>query len=68
MEFKMQAALQGVDLNSEENKVKESVNTKNPIFGSPDDYKDLSDTEKEAITQKMMGKHKSWVGRSALGE
>jgi hypothetical protein len=31
------------------------------LFGDPEEYKNLSDTEKEELTQTMLGKHKVWV-------
>jgi hypothetical protein len=36
------------------------------IFGSPDTYASLSKEEREELTQRMMQKHKKWVGTTAL--
>ena len=54
--MKFQADIVGAKLEgSEKPKVKQE-----PFkFGSPDDYAHMSKTEKEALTKKMMGGHKS---------
>jgi len=38
-----------------------------PLFGDPEDYESMSQEKREELTQKMMGKHKAWAGKSLLG-
>lgn len=67
-DFKLQALLVGVDLDKEgkKNSPKKSKTIQEdpdvPIFGDPEEYKELSEKEKQKITDQMMGKHKSWAG------
>ena len=38
------------------------------MFGDPDAYKEISQEERERLTQQMMGRHKRWVqGSKPLG-
>jgi hypothetical protein len=58
--------LQGIDLEKhlpEGSRVTPKQSSANtlPLFGAPEDYAHLNQEEKEALTQKMMGKHRSWV-------
>jgi hypothetical protein len=68
-EFKFQAALQGIDLDKTGKSTsrvtpKQSSTNALPLFGSPEDYAHLSEEERQEMTQKMMGKHKSWVQKT----
>lgn len=72
-EYKFLAALQGIDLDKEQSKIQNrnskpgqsSLRNNNtvPLFGNPEDYQHLTDEEKKEMTEKMMGKHKSWVNK-----
>jgi hypothetical protein len=33
-----------------------------PLFGDPSEYEHLSEEQKQALTEKMMGKHKALTG------
>jgi len=66
-EFKMQAALQGVDLSKEENQ-KSSTKKPSLVFGDPTAYDDLSDKDKQELTDSMLSKHKAWARGSVIGE
>lgn len=59
--MRFQAALHGIDLDKEtgEKQVKKKA-TDGFKFGDPDSYKDMSQEEREALTQQMMAKHKAW--------
>ena len=62
-EMKFQAGIHGVEL---KDKLKQSepsaiLENKVPLSGDPEDYEKMSDSEKEDLTQKMMGKHKNWA-------
>ncbi len=37
------------------------------MFGSPEDYADMSKEEKQELTNKMLGKFKSWAGEKGYG-
>ena len=61
-------AIHGVDILKEESK----TNTKRKhiekdkqqqvlVFGDPETYKNLSDNEKQQLTEEMMKSHKNWV-------
>ena len=63
---KFQAALQGVDLDKVvrgEVGVSSSPSTSaTPFrFGSPEDYADLTEDEKQELTDQMRNKHSFWV-------
>lgn len=60
-EFLLTAQMHGLkikDVDLDNNNESENV----PLFGDPEEYKNLSDEEKENMTAKMMSKHKSWSG------
>jgi len=73
------AGLQGIDLKKEIDKktskksndraitAKTSNANALPVFGAPEDYEHLSDEERQELTRKMMGKHKSWVKKGTPG-
>ena len=70
-EYKFFAAISGVDLDKEMRKGKRMDNQERmnkqqekqalPIFRDPDEFKDLSEEEREEMTETMMKKHKNWV-------
>ena len=37
------------------------------MFKDPEEYKDMSQEEKEKLTQEMMGIHRSWARSSPIG-
>jgi hypothetical protein len=64
-ELKFFAALQGVDLDKDGTEdeapvIKTEVEAKVPLFGDPETYKDLSEDEKQSMTEKMKHKHTNW--------
>lgn len=67
--YKFQAAMHGVDL--EEGVMKSGGKKEAPknefVFGSPEDYAHLTKEEREELTKKMMGQHKSWASKTPLG-
>jgi len=58
--FKMDAALHGVRLDDTSN-APAAPKAMGGVSGDPDSYSHLSMDEREALTQKMMGRHKFWV-------
>ena len=63
------AAIHGVTLeksSSASSKDQQSATSKVPLFGDPEDYKDLSEQEKEELTQKMIGQHKVWADNPSI--
>ena len=69
-ELEFQAGIHGVDLKGNNNHTG-SNKTENservvPFFGDPKEYEHLSDVEKEKMTEKMMGKHKTWARGGVL--
>lgn len=68
--LKFQAGLQGVDLDKELGKAPSTRSSKESqfLFRDPKDYEHLSQEEREELTQKMMGMHKSWARSSPLGK
>ena len=61
-EYKFQAAMMGVELkddNEAPNK-NETVGGSGMFFKDPAEYENLSDTEKEKQTEKMMGTFSNW--------
>jgi len=65
------AALQGIDLDKELKKKGQKTQSQSlddqqkkqelPLFRDPEEYKDLSQEERERLTQEMMSKHKNWT-------
>ena len=67
-EYKFLAALQGIELDGENNKEGSDSNhvssvkeTSQLLFGDPADYEKMSDKKREELTDKMLAKHKSWA-------
>jgi len=65
--MRFQAGIHGIDLDKETGMKRGSqVSTVKgkPAdifkFGDPDSYKNMSQEEREELTQQMMGKHKAW--------
>lgn len=61
-EIKFMASIHGFSTKGDgkhNSEIKDKQNTDNeaPIFGDPDSYNHLSQTEKEELTQKMMKRH-----------
>ncbi len=70
-ERKFLAAINGVDVSGEGEKegTKSSVNYDKiekkqgmPLFRDPSEYEDMSQEEKDKLTNNMMSQHKQWVG------
>lgn len=73
------AGLQGIDLDKEMKKKghrtqSESLDDQQqkqdlPLFKDPDEYDNMSQEERDKLTQQMMGKHKQWVqqGKNGIG-
>lgn len=71
--FKLDGRLHGVEFKDDK-----SGNSKNsnfsdahvdpevPLFKDPSDYDSMTEDEKNSMTQKMMGKHKSFVKQKGL--
>ena len=68
---KIQAALQGVQLDEEKDEHPDIVRPKfKPSsfkFGDPKDYEHLTDEQKQKLTDNMMGKHQIWKNQTSLG-
>ena len=62
-ELETQAALQGIDLDKDSGKKKQE----DLVFGNPEDYKDLSEEQKQELTDKMMNKFKNLGKVPGLG-
>jgi len=68
-ELTFAANIHGVDLNGtgeNTNNHTDKAEPAVPLFGDPEDYKHLSEDEREAITAKMIGKHKNWSNGGIL--
>lgn len=66
-DYEFHAALQGIDLNKGKPKKRKDIQSADPavpLFGDPEDYLELSEEQKENLTNKMLGKHKSWAENS----
>ena len=57
--MKFQAALQGVDLN----KKSENKKQQNMMFQHPDNFKDLSEEEKQKEAEKQIAAHKAMMSQ-----
>jgi len=44
--------------------VKEDQQSPLPVFGDPSKYSNMSQEERDRLTERMMSKHKQWVGES----
>lgn len=53
------AGVHGVDMKDTEPEVQSSETI--PLFGDNSLYENMSDEEKETLTQKMLNKHKMWA-------
>ena len=62
-----QAALHGAQLKDEPQKASKAGDEVVPLFGDPKEYELMPQEKREELTQKMMGKHKAWAGKSLLG-
>lgn len=63
-ELKFHASINGVTLSDTPKEKEEAVNTsdaKVPLFGDPEAYTNLSEEEKQSITEKMKNKHQTWT-------
>lgn len=81
--YEFHASLQGIDLRKEMKKHKSTKNSINrqkqlldqqekkqdmPLFRDPEEYKNLSQEERDELTKKMMGQHRQWVqGKQKIG-
>ncbi len=62
--LKIQAAFFGVNLDGETKKEKKAVKEENVFtFKDPKEYEHMVPEERKKLTEKMMGKHKEWVGK-----
>lgn len=63
-EFKLQASMHGIDFKDDSTGATQSDvdSQKVPLFGDPEAYDNMSEQEKENLTQKMLGKHRTWSG------
>jgi len=60
--LRFEAAVHGLKLKSDPGRNQaEAGGKKGFVFGDPDSYKDMSQADREALTQKMMGQHQMWV-------
>ena len=68
--FKAEARMHGAkfddDNAGEKTTQQANVDPEVPLFGDPKEYANMSDDEKESLTQKMMGKHKTFVNKKGL--
>lgn len=67
-EYEFLAAIHGADLGKEDESapVQEGNLGKVPLFGDPAEYSALSKEEQDDLTNKMIGKHKSWATESKV--
>ena len=65
------AAVHGIDLDKETGNNFDIIPTAkkidNFIFGDPKEYEKLPESERVALTEKMMGSHKEWAGSLKIG-
>lgn len=75
-EWKILASMHGITIKDEPKDSKDDMfdfgsNAPGPkndmLFGDPADYENMTDDEKEALTQRMMSNHKQFAGSTALG-
>ena len=67
-EYKLQASMHGIEMKDGPVTQSDVDSQKVPLFGDPEAYKDMSEQEKENLTQKMLGKHKTWSGDKLKGK
>lgn len=72
-EWKFHAGVHGIDIDGKNTTSSTSTSSTPvqsdpnvPLFGDPESYQSLSDEEREAQTQKMLSKHKSWYNKSFM--
>lgn len=66
-ELIFQAEIHGAKIKDTNNHSDADSGNKNvPFFSDPKEYKDLSEGEKEKMTEKMQNKHKNWVNGGFL--
>lgn len=64
-ELEFQAAIHGAKLESKPSrKVNSESDNISPIFQSPEAYANMSQEEKDKMTEKMMSMHKQWAGQT----
>lgn len=78
-EHRFLAGVHGIDLDKELGKKGQKTESETlddqqkkqdlPLFKDPDEYDNMSEEERERITQEMKSKHKSWVkqGKTGIG-
>ena len=67
-QIKIEAAMHGIDVEKtikEDGGGRQVKKEEKGFFRDPEEYKDLSDEEKEALTQEMMKKLKGWAASPA---
>lgn len=66
LEFEIQAKLHGCEIgdSSSSSSGKQAEHPNVPMFGDLNNYEHMSTEEREAETQRMMGKHKRWSGEA----
>jgi hypothetical protein len=66
-DLKFNAVLHGADPKDLEDKDYEVIERKeNLLFGDPAEYAQMSEEEREQLTEKMEGKFKKWAGKTTL--
>ena len=67
--YKFLAAIQGIDLDKENRKETAlNIPKNNLTFQDPDAYKDMSDEEKDKLTNRMKGMHMRSIQSSGFGK
>lgn len=61
--YKLGASLFGVDLEKESKKREEENRM---LFKDPSEYNNMSEEEKQTLTDKMMGHYKKWANKEGL--
>lgn len=65
--FKIQAKMQGIEFKDDKNGAgMTDVDPAVPLFKDPSEYEGMTEEERESLTQKMMGKHKSFVNKQRV--
>lgn len=62
-EFKLNARMHGATFDDDDtpSQTPAAAEAKIPLFGDPDAYEGVSESERNEMTQKMLQKHKSWA-------
>lgn len=75
-EYRFYALLHGHDLDKDKNNKSKTSSQRRqqqqskqslPIFGDPEEYKNMSKEERDNLTQKMMKQHQTWA-KSSTGK